>query len=147
MISVEKMTDIDKAIKIMNSLSGYERFTLTNHHYIIVDTKDKMCFFGTDFISLTLSVIYSIYQKVLDEKMTRIDKAVLIMNTVSGYERFKHNKGDKFIEDTKMDVGYFPDEFINLMITKLYTYVDYLKNQPIPIARQYSNEISRKSKY
>lgn len=79
--------------------------------------------------------------------MTYIDKAVLIMNAVLGYERFKHSKGDKFIEDTKMDVGYFPDEFINLMITKLYTYVDYLKNQPIPIARQYSNEISRKSKY
>lgn len=49
------------------------------------------------------------------------------MNAVSGYERFKHSKGDKFIEDTKTDSGYFPDEFINLMITKLYTYVDYLK--------------------
>ena len=79
--------------------------------------------------------------------MTKIDKAVAIMNAVSGYERYKSSQGDKFIEDTKTDSGYFPDEFINLMITNLYTYVDYLKNQPIPIARQYSNEISRKSKY
>lgn len=79
--------------------------------------------------------------------MTKIDKAVAIMNAVSGYERYKSSQGDKFIEDTKTDSGYFHDEFINLMITKLYTYVDYLKNQPIPIARQYSNEISRKSKY
>lgn len=71
--------------------------------------------------------------------MTKIDKAVAIMNSVSGYERYKSSKGDKFIEDTKTDLGYLPDEFINLMITKLYTYVDYLKNQPIPITRQYSN--------
>ena len=59
--------------------------------------------------------------------MTYTDKAVEIMNAVSGYERFKYSRGDKFIEDTKMDAGYFPDEFINLMITKLYNYVDYLK--------------------
>ena len=40
--------------------------------------------------------------------MTNIDKVIKIMNAVSGYERFKHSKGDKFIQDTKMDVGYFP---------------------------------------
>ena len=54
--------------------------------------------------------------------MTKIDKAVAIMNSVSGYERYKISKGDKFIEDTKTDSGYFPDEFIGLMIFKLYSY-------------------------
>ena len=44
------------------------------------------------------------------------------MNSVSGYERYKSSKGDKFIEDTKTDSGYFPDEFISIMISKLYSY-------------------------
>lgn len=62
--------------------------------------------------------------------MTRIDKAVAIMNSVSGYERYKSSKGDKFIEDTKTDSGYFPDEFINLMITKLYSYTQDFSKLP-----------------
>lgn len=40
--------------------------------------------------------------------MTNIDKVIKIMNAASGYERFKHSKGDKFIQDTKMNIGYFP---------------------------------------
>lgn len=62
--------------------------------------------------------------------MTKIDKAVAIMNAVSGYERYKSSQGDKFIEDTKTDSGYFPEEFISLMITNLYSYTQHFLNQP-----------------
>ena len=57
--------------------------------------------------------------------MTKIDKAVAIMNAVSGYERYKSSQGDTFIEDTKTDSGYFPEEFITIMIYKLYSYTKY----------------------
>lgn len=68
--------------------------------------------------------------------MTKMDKAVAIMNSVSGYERYKSSKGDKFIEDTKTDSGYFPDEFIGLMITKLYSYTQYFSNQSKSLEEQ-----------
>lgn len=78
--------------------------------------------------------------------MTNIDKAIKIMNSVLGYDRFKHSKGDKFIADTKTDVGYFPDEFINLLITKLYTYTDYFSTLPVPIAKEYMNSVLQNRK-
>lgn len=62
--------------------------------------------------------------------MTKIDKAVAIMNSVSGYERYKSSNGDKFIEDTKTDSGYFPEEFISRMITTLYSYTQYFSKLP-----------------
>ena len=68
--------------------------------------------------------------------MTKIDKAVAIMNSVVGYGRYKSSKGDKFIEDTKTDSGYFPDEFISLMITKLYSYTQHFLNQPVSSEEQ-----------
>lgn len=68
--------------------------------------------------------------------MTKIEKAVAIMNSLSGYERYKITTDDKFIEDTKADAGYFPDEFIDLMIIKLYNYTDYFSNLPLPISKQ-----------
>ena len=68
--------------------------------------------------------------------MTKIDKAVAIMNSVSGYERYKSSKGDKFIEDTKTDSGYFPDEFISRMITTLYSYTQYFSNLPKSLEEQ-----------
>lgn len=68
--------------------------------------------------------------------MTKIDKAVAIMNSISGYERYKSSKGDQFIEDTKTDSGYFPDEFISRMITMLYSYTQYFSNQPKSLEEQ-----------
>ena len=68
--------------------------------------------------------------------MTKIDKAVAIMNAVSGYERYKSSKGNKFIEDTKTDSGYFPEEFITIMIYKLYSYTKYFSNLPKSLEEQ-----------
>lgn len=68
--------------------------------------------------------------------MTKIDKAVAIMNAVSGYERYKSSKGDKFIEDTKTDSGYFPEEFISCMIFTLYSYTQYFSKLPKSLEEQ-----------
>lgn len=62
------MKPIDKAIKIMNSLSGYERFVFTDEHDFIVDTKLKALLHDGDFIHLMISEIYNIYQNKDVEK-------------------------------------------------------------------------------